>query len=239
MGNFCPCELDVTEVTFAEMKKRMEGETRQVRRNPAVFVTIHEVTLEGGGSIKFSPQKFSLRGLEIYTTVEVKGTAAELTAFAAGKAQDVAMEKLFMSAKTKASIKAAQDKAAAAGGKVAGGVMLSMGKIGAAISSKAGGMMDSVKKVKVHVTVDMHKEFGTEEVQVTVRGFQSDVKVVGAILTVDKAKLVVEAAISQKASEVATKMAKKKTDQAYEKINGLPQAAWDAAGGASEAMPPA
>lgn len=85
MGSICGCELDMSRATLSELKKRVEGDRRRVHSAPKVFVTIEELILKDGGSITFSPLKFSLQGLEFNTLVEIQGTKRELAALVAGK----------------------------------------------------------------------------------------------------------------------------------------------------------
>merc|ERR1711924_136397 len=64
---------------------------------------------------------------------------------------------------------------------------------------------------KVDVTVDLTKEFGVEEVSVTVKDVNTD-HYTGKVLQADFIRRLMEQAISKKASEIATRMAKNKTD---------------------------
>jgi len=84
MGAFCSCQLDASH-TMSALKGALQGNRRRVNTVPEVYVTIEDMELKDGGSIMFSPEKFSFSGLNFQTLVEVKGTVAELAGIAAAK----------------------------------------------------------------------------------------------------------------------------------------------------------
>merc|ERR1712066_503720 len=88
-----------------------------------------------------------------------------------------------------------------------------MGKAGDMMNKAKDLVGNPAKTVKITVTVDMRKEFGEEQVDVTVKDFTTDVKLFQTLLSINMARVSIEQAISEKASEVATKLAKEKVDK--------------------------
>mmetsp|Transcript_106856 Transcript_106856/g.276298 ORF Transcript_106856/g.276298 Transcript_106856/m.276298 type:complete len:222 (+) Transcript_106856:114-779(+) len=219
MGALCACELDATRYGLEELKSRLENTTRRVRQVPEVYVTIDELSVKDGGSIKFSPARFTLQGLEFKTTIEVKGNPADVAKLAYEKATSKVMGGLGVSAERKASFQDVTDKGTSMVSAVTGKVGNMMGKAGDMVS-KAKGLVSPPTTAKIVVTVDMRKEFGEEHVDVTVKDFTTDHRLFEKLLSIDMARSFIEQAISEKASEVATKMAKKKVEEVTEKITG-------------------
>jgi len=199
MGAFCSCQFDVS-YTLGELKKKLQGDRRRVNRVPEVYVTIEDMELKDGGSIKFSPEKFSFSGLNFQTLIEVKGTAAELAGIAAAKGA----AKLGLPEKVSSVGVKAGEKISAAVAGVAG------------LAGKAAPKDE--RSFRIGVTVDMVKEFGVEKVDVTIKDFTTQVSAFNKLLHVDKAREFVEEALSQKASEVASKMGKKKIESVQQKM---------------------
>ncbi|CAJ1436661.1 unnamed protein product [Effrenium voratum] len=69
------------------------------------------------------------------------------------------------------------------------------------------------RTIKVDVTVDLIKELNVEEVDVKIKDFHTDVVVAEKVLGVKLVRNFVERAISAKASEVATRMARERTNR--------------------------
>jgi len=192
------CQLDMSQ-TMGELKKKLQGDKRRVNREPEVYVTIEDMELKDGGSIKFSPEKFTFNGLNFQTLIEVKGTAAELAGIAASKgAAKLGLPEKVSSAGVKA------------GAKVSGAI--------AGVASMAGKAQKDERSFRIGVTVDMTKEFGDEKVQVKVKDFTTEVSAFNKLLHSDRVRDFVEEAISQKASEAASRMAKKKLDDVQQKL---------------------
>jgi len=64
----------------------------------------------------------------------------------------------------------------------------------------------------------MIKKFGVEKVDVKIEDFTTQLSAFNKILDLDKARELVEEALSQKASEVASRMAKKKMDDVQQRL---------------------
>eukprot|EP00419_Tripos_fusus_P074513 CAMPEP_0172899650 /NCGR_PEP_ID=MMETSP1075-20121228/162338_1 /TAXON_ID=2916 /ORGANISM="Ceratium fusus, Strain PA161109" /LENGTH=191 /DNA_ID=CAMNT_0013755689 /DNA_START=35 /DNA_END=610 /DNA_ORIENTATION=- len=184
---------------MGELKKKLVGDRRRVNSVPEVYVTIEDMELKDGGSIKFSPEKFTFNGLNFQTLVTVSGTAAELAGIAAAKGA----AKLGLPEKVSAAGLKAGEKVNAAVANVA---------------KMAGKAPRDERSFRIGVTVDMTKEFGEEKVQVKVKDFTTEVSVFNKVLHNDRAREFVEEALSQKASEVASRMGKKKMDALQSKI---------------------
>mmetsp|Transcript_79406 Transcript_79406/g.233309 ORF Transcript_79406/g.233309 Transcript_79406/m.233309 type:complete len:239 (+) Transcript_79406:55-771(+) len=217
------CDEATTQVGLESLKRGLEGKRIKAKTNPQtepeVYVTIVEVSKKDAAVIKFSPAKFTLRDLVFKTEVEIIGSKSELAAKAAMKGADVAMGKMAVSGDKK--------------GKVIGGISKAAG---AALSAKDAvksslGMGDSsgeTQRVKVDITVDMTKEMGVQEVEVAIKDFHTDMVLLEKVMGSEKLRKHMENAMSQKASEVATKMAAQKTQQATEAVSRIQGQAVDA-----------
>jgi hypothetical protein len=204
------CEADATQFGLDALKKQLEGQTKMVqpdpRIDPEVYVTFLEIGTKDGGSIRFSPQKFTLKDLYFKTSCEVVGNRTQLAAAAAAKGVGAAGEKAGLS----------QEKTS----KMVSGVIGAASKVlGAkdAAKDKMGLETCDRRTVKVDVTVDLMKEFGVEDVAVTVKDVNTD-HLAGTVLKVEFVRKFMEKAISAKATEIATRMAKNKTDQTLAKV---------------------
>mmetsp|Transcript_114850 Transcript_114850/g.324591 ORF Transcript_114850/g.324591 Transcript_114850/m.324591 type:complete len:222 (+) Transcript_114850:87-752(+) len=208
----CACEADATTYGIDELKRRLEGQTKVIQPikeiDPEVHVTFLEVTKADSGSIKFSPLKFTLRDLIFRTSVEVRGSNLQIAAAMATRGTAIAAKKAGASADTASKLMGGVMKTAS---KVIDAKDKAMDKLGIASNF-------STKVVKVSVTVDLVKEHGAEEVQVKIKDFQTDHDVAEKVLTLDVIRKQVEAAISAKASEVATRMAREKQEMLLEKV---------------------
>lgn len=230
MGTICSCEMDVAPVTLSEMKRRMEGNKRRVQSKPDIYVTIDELILHDDGSMKFSPIKFTLSGLKVHCTVEVEGTASEMASLLARKGTEAAMTKVGCSQEAKDQVK---DMQHAVEGKVGGAISSAKNaifslkhhvaeKVGVEHSASSSGTGSSfpIKKFKIDVVVNMVKEFDTEEVRVVLKDFHAELKVLQAVMSIERVKDIIEREISFKATQVATQMAKKKKAEAIDKASG-------------------
>eukprot|EP00439_Symbiodinium_sp_Y106_P027551 s2198_g3.t1 len=213
MGNTCSCdscETDATEFALSELKRRLEGQTKVVqpdpRIDPKVHVTFLAVDKENGGAVSFSPVKFTLRDVRFQTSCLIEGTKTQLAGAAAAKGA------------------AAGCKTAGVSEGIAKSIVNGMVSAGRTASSAA----DSAKEllrletatqrtVKVDVTVDLIKELNVEEVSVVIKDFRTDVALAEMVLSVKTFRGFVERAISAKASEIATRMAKQRTDGFFNK----------------------
>lgn len=184
---------------MTDLKGLVEGDRRRVRSSPEVWVTIEELIPMEGAAITFSPLQFTLSDLEFRTLVEVKGTAAELAQVLGGQAAEKAMDRLGLSGSVRAKASVASFRAAAAGKALLENTLGTLG-----VTPK------NAHFVRIAVTVDLRKDFGAEEVLVHLKHFKTDISAFEWLLSSDKARSIIESAISQKASEVATRMAKKR-----------------------------
>mmetsp|Transcript_71777 Transcript_71777/g.171501 ORF Transcript_71777/g.171501 Transcript_71777/m.171501 type:complete len:214 (+) Transcript_71777:101-742(+) len=203
MGNVCCCEFDASKVSLAELKSRLEGDTKLVNTVPEVRVTIDELMLQDGGAFKFTPNKFTLNGLHFRTTVTIKGTPAEIATLVATDASGKAMDKIGVNKEHKVR-------------SMLGGLASKVTNLAGQASAKVG--MSDTRSIKVESVVNMVKHFGDEQVQVSLQSFNTDVAVFNSILSVEKARQFIEKAISEKASEVATRLAKKEYDGKMAKL---------------------
>eukprot|EP00913_Durusdinium_trenchii_P010392 g9743.t1 len=78
------------------------------------------------------------------------------------------------------------------------------------------------RTIKVDVTVDLVKELNVEEVSVQVKDFHTDVKVAETVMKLKAIRDFVERAISAKASEIATRMARDRTNRLLSKFECCP-----------------
>ena len=77
-----------------------------------------------------------------------------------------------------------------------------------------------MRTVKIAVTVDVVKELSQEEVKVTTRDFQTSVATLEKLKSIEKARKMLEDAISKKVSEKATELAGKKQEEMMGKVTG-------------------
>lgn len=217
------CDQATSKVGFEVMKRGLEGKRMKAKTNPQtepeVYVTIVEVSPKADGMIQFSPAKFTMRDLIIKTEVEIIGSKSELAAKAAMKGADVAMGKMAVGEGKKDKVLGSISKAAGAAISAKDKVKESMG-----LSSD----QEAVQHVKVEVTVDMTKEIGSEDVAVSIKDFHTDMFLLEKVMAVDKLRKHMEATMSQKASEVATKITRQKTQQAAEAVGRMQEKAQDA-----------
>mmetsp|Transcript_27778 Transcript_27778/g.50740 ORF Transcript_27778/g.50740 Transcript_27778/m.50740 type:complete len:213 (-) Transcript_27778:48-686(-) len=207
MGALCCCELDASQVSLAQLKLMLEGDTKKVNTNPEVLVRIDEVLLKDGGAFKFTPNKFTLNGLHIKTTVTVKGTPAEIASLTMKQQGTLAFNAAGVPKDNKVRT-------------MLRGVADSVTKL----ASQGGAIgMSNERSVKVNCVVNMVKHFGDERVQVTVTSFDTDVAVFKQLLGVDYMRQFIEKAISDKASEVATRLAKNEYNGKMKKLGLGPQ----------------
>lgn len=190
-------ELDATDTTLGELKRRLEGPARLVNQEPEVYVTIEELAMKEGGAVTFSRQKFALHGLEFHVNIEVRGTPADFAKLAAGKAMDkVGMEK------QKDAIRGLKKD-------VKGALMASpagdlLGKAKQVVDRAKDKFDIGTHKVKMVCVVDMCKAFGEDDVKVTVKDFKTDRKIINKVLSSDRARHFIEEAISIKVGEILT-----------------------------------
>merc|ERR1712190_392279 len=89
-----------------------------------------------------------------------------------------------------------------------------MGKVASAMDSatqkikeKVGGVESKESRtIMINVTVDMVKELGSDLVQVKIKDFQTDKKIIEKVMSNDHMRKHMEEAMSKKASEAATNM---------------------------------
>eukprot|EP00929_Paragymnodinium_shiwhaense_P038687 TRINITY_DN20415_c0_g1_i1.p2 TRINITY_DN20415_c0_g1~~TRINITY_DN20415_c0_g1_i1.p2 ORF type:complete len:202 (+),score=71.83 TRINITY_DN20415_c0_g1_i1:89-694(+) len=188
MGNLPCCEIDVTGVTLAEMKKKIEDKGKiKVKSVPETYVTVEELVVKDGGAITFAPNKFKLQNIEFQNFIEITGSKSEIVKQVAADQAGKAMDKAGVT-----------DAASKAMGMMSG----VMGGGGSSPSGPSG----EVQSFKLAVTVDLERVIGEETVRVTVKDFKSDMSAVTALFSVDAVKKFLEDAISKKATEVATRM---------------------------------
>ncbi|CAE7364238.1 unnamed protein product [Symbiodinium natans] len=194
----CSCETDATYYALAELKNRLEGQTKVVqpdpRIDPKVHVTFLSVEKEDGGSVSFSPLKFTLRDLTFRTSCLVEGTKTRLAGAAAVKGATASCKKAGVS---EGAAKSIVDS------------MVSVAQKASSAADQAKEMLRletaTERTIKVDVTVDLVKELNVEEVSVSIKDFHTDVALAETILSIKTFRSFVERAISAKASEIATR----------------------------------
>lgn len=205
----CECEANATDFALLELRRRLEGQTKVVqpdpRIDPKIHVTFLEVNKKDGGSVRFSPLKFTLCDLVFRTSCLIEGTKAQLMGAAAVKGVHAGAKKVGVDAGSKAVWLAGKAVAAAEMAEDA-------------ISMKSA----TERTIKVDVTVDLVKELDVEEVAVKIKDFHTDVVVAEKVLKVKVIRDFVERAISAKASEIATRMAREKTNRVLSKFQCCP-----------------
>lgn len=67
-----------TMMSSVEFKEALEGDSRQMREKPEVWIIIVEIILKEDGATSFSPSKFSLTGLRARCRVEMRGTHVQM-----------------------------------------------------------------------------------------------------------------------------------------------------------------
>lgn len=206
------CEADATTFGLDELKKRLEGQRIRAKTNPntepeEVYLTFLRVDKKDGGSIRFTPQKFMLRELEFLVEVEIHGTKGHLLQKAATKSVDVSLEKAGVNRDRRAGM---AERLAGAGSKIGAASTKIKDKVG--ISSK------EVHTITVDVTLNLTKEFENEEVDVEITDLQIDHKVLQRFLSIDALRKHIKRVVSQKLSEVATKLGRKKADEFKENM---------------------
>merc|ERR1712187_608156 len=87
-----------------------------------------------------------------------------------------------------------------------------------AAKDKLGLQTCDTRTIKVDVTIDLIKEFGAEEVKVVVKDVQTDIGPATKVMSSERIRTFVEKAISEKASEIATRKAKAKSDEAMKQV---------------------
>mmetsp|Transcript_21015 Transcript_21015/g.39494 ORF Transcript_21015/g.39494 Transcript_21015/m.39494 type:complete len:218 (+) Transcript_21015:31-684(+) len=214
MGNAicdCACETEATDLALAELKRRLEGQTKVVqpdpRIDPKVHVTFLAVDKRDGGSVSFSPSKFTLRDLIFRTSCLIEGTKTQLMGAAAVKASSAGCAKVGASKGMAKSI-------------VDGMVSVAQKASSAADHAKDVLKLDTAtqRTIKVDVTVDLIKELNVEEVLVKIKDFHTDVILAEKVLGIKTIRSYVERAISAKASEIATRMARERRDRLFARM---------------------
>jgi len=200
------CEADATQYGLDELKKRLEGQTKMVqpdpRIDPEVYVTFLEISAKEGAHIRFSPLKFSLRDIIFRTSCEIVGDRSQLAAAAAAKGA-VSLLNLGQPRTSRArswGVVGAVSKALAVKD-------LAKDKLGMTATGQ--------RTVKVDVTVDLVKEFSVEKVQVVVKDVRTKFEGGAAqefatafgekVLSNERMRRFLENAISDKASEIASR----------------------------------
>eukprot|EP00746_Dinoflagellata_sp_MGD_P164474 gnl/MRDRNA2_/MRDRNA2_93110_c0_seq1.p1 gnl/MRDRNA2_/MRDRNA2_93110_c0~~gnl/MRDRNA2_/MRDRNA2_93110_c0_seq1.p1 ORF type:complete len:202 (+),score=61.96 gnl/MRDRNA2_/MRDRNA2_93110_c0_seq1:106-711(+) len=201
MGGLPCCELDASKMTISLLKNSIEGDRKKVKDNaPETYVTIEEVMLKDEGAVTFSPAAFTLKGLHFRVLVEMVGSSSEIAKEVGAEAAKGMMNKAGLGEGAQAALGNAADKAGA-------GISAMKNKMGATPQPKAG---QEIKSFVVKLTVDMNKDMNNDDVQVTVRDLETDVKAMQSALNNPTIKKHIENGISRKVSEVAQeKMAKK------------------------------
>mmetsp|Transcript_6261 Transcript_6261/g.10477 ORF Transcript_6261/g.10477 Transcript_6261/m.10477 type:complete len:225 (-) Transcript_6261:3-677(-) len=221
MGTCCGCETDATLLGINALKSALEGQTKMVqpdpRIDPEVYVTFLEISAKEGAAMKWSPAKFTMRDITFKTSCEVVGSRSQLAAAGTAKGVGAASAKMGASQETTSKVVGAVVGAAS-----------TMLKAKDAVKDKLGIETSLSRVVKVDVTVDLVKEFGAEQVAVTVKDVHTKLEGGTAqdwasdfgekMLSSDRIRGFLERAISEKATEVATRMAKAKTDAALAKV---------------------
>merc|ERR1712061_32987 len=77
---------------------------------------------------------------------------------------------------------------------------------------------DESRTVKVTITVDLTKDMYEEDVHVRIKDLQTDHALVQKVLSIDKLRGFVENVVSEKATEVATRLGREKSAQIREKL---------------------
>jgi len=205
------CEADATTFGLDELKRRLEGQRIKAKTNPNTepefYLHFVRVDKKDGGSIRFTPQKFMLRELVFLVEVEIHGTKGQLLQKAATKGADIALEK------------------AGVGGDRRSGMTEHLAKASAKISSasskikeKVGITPKDVHTVTVDLTLDLTKEFECEEVGVEITDLQVDHKLLQRFLSIEALRRHIQRMVSQKLSEVATKMGRRKAAEIREQM---------------------
>jgi len=216
---FASCETATTQYGLEKLKQGLEGKTKMVqpdpRIDPEVYVTFLEISAKEEAHIKFSPLKFSLKDITFKTSCEIVGGRSQLAAAAAAKGAGAASFKMGASQQTTTKV---ANAAATAGSK-----MLQVQDAVTQGAKEKLGMDQSAptkRTVKVDVTVDMVKEFMVEQIKVTVKDLKTvfeggkaqdlATQLGERVLSNDSFRRFLEKAISDKAAEVATRLAKQK-----------------------------
>jgi len=205
------CEADATTFGLDELKRRLEGQRIKAKTNPNtepdIYCRFLRVDKKDGGSIRFTPQKFMLRELVFNVEVEIHGTKGHLLQKAAAKGADVAMQKVGVGGDNRSSVTETFSKTSA--------------KISSAsnkIKDKVGVSSKDVRTVTVDLTLDLTKEFECEEVGVEISDLQVDHKLLQRFLSIEALRRHIERVISLKASEVATKLGRRKAAEFREQM---------------------
>eukprot|EP00928_Gymnodinium_smaydae_P067231 TRINITY_DN50174_c0_g1_i1.p1 TRINITY_DN50174_c0_g1~~TRINITY_DN50174_c0_g1_i1.p1 ORF type:complete len:201 (-),score=33.84 TRINITY_DN50174_c0_g1_i1:265-867(-) len=170
-------EFDVSDYALQELKTRFEGgDARLVYVKPEVFVTIEELELKQGGWIKVNTKELTMKDALFHCKVEVVGSKAGLASLLVMDRMQSLGRSFVGSSTPKAEVKARPSDA-----------------------------NTERQTVKVSVSVDLRAAFGSDDVQVSVKEFKSSYAAFNWLLSVETARRFIEKAISEKASEAATK----------------------------------
>mmetsp|Transcript_6129 Transcript_6129/g.11311 ORF Transcript_6129/g.11311 Transcript_6129/m.11311 type:complete len:237 (-) Transcript_6129:39-749(-) len=224
MGNSLTCcEFNVTQMSFKLLKEKMEGQRRQMRSKPDVFVTINEMTMKEGGQITFSPQKFTLKGLTADCTVEIIGSNAQIVQELGSEMALRLMEKVSIgpNSRTASELTGRVGNAAADAKKKVlgeGTSLINVKEREHPTTDRLSGSGDwdkgqETKRFAVIVTFSMSKDIGEEEVAVKIDDIDTTVKSVRSALRSENVKRYVQEILSAKASEVVTRKAKQKWEE--------------------------
>lgn len=223
-------ELDATQHGLQELKRWLENKTQKAKTDPEtepdVFITIDEITKENAGAIRFSPQQFAIRGLVVRTRIEVVGTAAKLAGLAATKATQTMMDKAGLSQERKAMLNGGLSKikheAVAAKGKVEEKLCIERSRSFDRLRRSDMVKMDRLwHNVTAEVTLDMVKQFGSDEITITIRDIHTDIGIVEAVLSNDATRNFIEDWVSKKVSEVVAGKIRQMPADVKRRINSV------------------
>jgi len=211
MGSMLCCQADATRVSLMEMKRRLEGATQRVLRDPGVLVTIDELVVCDGCAITFSPSKFTLKGLHLHTTVKVRGGPAEIAKLAA--LTDLEMAPIWQDDKATAMFATSQ-AGAVGGSSMASFALATLTRRLEGATDKAKDLVTRTHSVRLSCIASMVKEFGGDEVTVSVKSITSDHGLLEGVMHLDCAKQILERAISQQASGAAARISQQASEAA-------------------------
>lgn len=188
MGTTLGCELDATRYGL-DVFKQLEGHTKKVqpdpRCDPETYVTVLEISKRDSGSIRFSPVAFTLRDIVIRLSIEVIATKVDLVGAAAAHGFRAVAGKLGASEEKQTKVKSS--------------IMRAAHRMSKASAAKS-------RTVQVEVTVDFVKAIDSEAVLVRVKDVHTNRRAVEGALSISALRRSVEAVISERATEVATRL---------------------------------
>lgn len=173
--------------SLLDLRLRLEGQRKQAKTDPGtepdVYVNLLQVRWAEGQ--RFSPLKFSLRGVRFEVEVEIHGRAEGAASRASPRLLGKVSDRL---APTAEALKQTL-------------------RIGKTLSSR------TMHSVKAEFVMDLLKELGEDDVEARVLSSRLDRAVPGKVLPQEALERHVAQAISTKVSEMASRMAKESSDR--------------------------